>query len=201
MLSIKYYFKLRIINTPSSSNLAVNVTAGCISSLDDWQVLYNPRLHSNKLPLIAASVFQYFSLWKFAPPRYSSVWLHWCCHSPVKSGAISHSLFTNDMAVCQELSRAIKTPPSSSLIQTHRIIFPYLSDRLKRSRTFFIISPRVLKFCMNPPTHILNKIGGEQNLCQKVKYFSILNFVEKRVKNGKFWPKNGIPVFLAHKWR
>lgn len=95
----------------------MNVTAGCISSLDDWQVLYNPRLHSNKLPLIAASVFQYFSLWKFAPPRYSSVWLHWYCHSPVKSGAISHSLFTNDMAVCQELSRAIKTPPSSSLIQ------------------------------------------------------------------------------------
>ena len=83
----------------------------------------------------------------------------------------------------------------------HRIIFPYLSDRLKRSRTFFILSPRVLKFCMKPLTHILSKIGGEQNLCQKVKYFSILNFVEKRVKNGKFWPKNGIPAFLAHKWR
>ena len=41
--------------------------------------------------------------------------------------------------------------------ETHRIIFPYLSDRLKRLRTFFIISPRVLKFCMKPPTPILDK--------------------------------------------
>ena len=95
---------------------------------------------------------------------------------------------------------SVTSVESKSLhVTSHRIIFLYLSDRLKRSRTFFIISPRVLKFCMNPPTHILNKIGGGQNLCQKVKYFSILNFVEKRVKNGKFWPKNGIPVFLAHK--
>ena len=79
------------------------------------------------------------------------------------------------------------------------MIFPYLSDRMKRSRTFFILSPRVLIFCMKSPTQILNKIGGGQNLCQKVKYFSILNFILKMVKNGKFWPKNGIPVFLAHK--
>ena len=83
---------------------------------------------------------------------------------------------------------------------SHWIIFPYLSGRLKRSRTFFIISPRVLKFCMKPPTHILNKIGVRQNLCKKVKYFSILNFVWKMLKNGKFWLKNGIPAFLAHKW-
>ena len=84
---------------------------------------------------------------------------------------------------------------------THRIIFPYSSDRMKRSRTFFILSPRVLKFCMKPPTHILIKTGVEQKLCQKVKYFSILNFVWKMLKNGKFWPKNDILVFLAHKWR
>ena len=84
---------------------------------------------------------------------------------------------------------------------THRIIFPYLSDRMKRSRTFFILSPRVLKFCMITPTHILNKIGGGQNLSQKVKYFSILIFVWKMVKSGKFWTKNGIPAFLAHNRR
>ena len=84
---------------------------------------------------------------------------------------------------------------------SHRMIFPYLSDRMKRSRTFFILSPRVLKFCMITPTHILNKIGGGQNLSQKVKYFSILIFVWKMVKSGKFWTKNGIPAFLAHNRR
>ena len=83
----------------------------------------------------------------------------------------------------------------------HRIISPYMSDRMKRSRTFFILSPRVLKFCMITPTHILNKIGGGQNLSQKVKYFSILIFVWKMVKSGKFWTKNGIPAFLAHNRR
>ena len=72
----------------------------------------------------------------------------------------------------------------------HRIISPYMSDRMKRSRTFFILSPKVLKFFMKPPTHISNKIGGGQNLCQKVKHFSILNIVWKMVKIGKFWPKN-----------
>ena len=84
---------------------------------------------------------------------------------------------------------------------SHRIIFPYSSDRMKRSRTFFVLSPRVLKFCMITPTHILNKIGGGQNLSQKLKYFSILIFVWKMVKSGKFWTKNGIPAFLAHNRR
>ena len=71
--------------------------------------------------------------------------------------------------------------------------------RMKRSRTFFIISPTVLKFCMKSPTHIWEKIGGEQNWSKKIKIFSILNFVQKIVKNSKFWPKNRIPAFLAHK--
>ena len=87
----------------------------------------------------------------------------------------------------RQFSHTTNTHPHN--LKSHRIIFLYLSDRLKRLRTSFIISPRVLKFCMNPPTHILNKIGVRQNLCQKVKYFSILNFVWKMVKNGKFWPK------------
>ena len=52
---------------------------------------------------------------------------------------------------------------------------------------------------MKPPTHILNKIGGGQNLCKKVKYFSILNFVWKVLKKGKFWPENGIPATLNAK--
>ena len=51
--------------------------------------------------------------------------------------------------------------------------------------TFLNISPRVLKFCMKPPTHIWTKIGGEQNWFQKVKYFSIFNFASRMV-NKKF---------------
>ena len=47
--------------------------------------------------------------------------------------------------------------------------------------TFFIISPRVLKFCMKTPTHIWIKIGGQQNWFQKVKKISILNFAGKMV--------------------
>ena len=36
---------------------------------------------------------------------------------------------------------------------THQIIFPHLSNKMKRLRTFFILSPRVLKFCMKLATH------------------------------------------------
>ena len=43
-------------------------------------------------------------------------------------------------------------------------------------RTFLIISPRVLKFCIKHPTYIWTKIGVRQNWFQKAKFFSILNF-------------------------
>ena len=54
-----------------------------------------------------------------------------------------------------ETSSHVLSRPEFSI--PHQIIFPYLSDRLKRSHTFFIISPRVLKFCMKPPICILDK--------------------------------------------
>ena len=71
--------------------------------------------------------------------------------------------------------------------------------RVKRLRTFFIISPRVLIFCMKHSTYIWTKIGGQQNWFQKIKFFSILYFIRKIRKNGKFQPKIRLPVFLAHK--
>ena len=47
--------------------------------------------------------------------------------------------------------------------------------------------------------YIWTKIGGGQNLFKKVKKISILNFIRKMSKNGKFQHKIRILVFPAHK--
>ena len=67
----------------------------------------------------------------------------------------------------------------------------------KKWRTFFSISPRDLKFCMKPPTHIWNKIGGEQNLISKWKseletlevyfYAEICHFPNKSLNRKIFY--------------
>ena len=102
--------------------------------------------------------------------------------------------------LCVCISIGTQYCPQIWRVFPHWIIFQYLWVRVKKLGTFFIISPTVLKFCKKSPTHIWEKIGGEQNWSKKIKIFLILNFVQKIVKIGKFWPKNRIPAFLAHKW-
>ena len=78
-------------------------------------------------------------------------------------------------------------------------LFVKVKVKVTRSRRFFIISPRVLKFFMKHSTYIWTKIGGEQNWFQKINFFSISYCIRKMRKNGKFQPKIRLPVFLAHK--
>ena len=85
-----------------------------------------------------------------------------------RSARVNEKLFTAELTeenalllrqerINSDLPVSLEVTGRALAVSSHRIIFPYLSDRLKRLRTFFIISPRVLKFCMKPPTPILDK--------------------------------------------